>query len=197
MSGITTEKAQIISQIKRLGGEYIADDYKRATHLITSHPSKTEKCLAACSIGLYILPPTYIFDSFKNNSFLNEDLYSDGNEIVKACTKWRLKLGNYLLDAPTQGVFSNWNCILLISPSKKPGFVKVLQTGFATIVDTRQIDYSTVTHCFWDDKVVDGEFEFILQECRRNGVCVVEPSFIADYLYLEKTPSIEDSLYKK
>ncbi|TST10046.1 SMC5-SMC6 complex localization factor protein 1 [Bagarius yarrelli] len=79
------QKAEMLQAIRQLQGHYIGGSVVKAavlqvyneavTHLITSKPPASEKFLAACAAGKWIVTPQFVLDSVKNRAWLPEAPY--------------------------------------------------------------------------------------------------------------------------
>ncbi|KAK5910061.1 hypothetical protein CesoFtcFv8_003931 [Champsocephalus esox] len=114
---IRDKKRVLVQRIRQLGGKYIGGSvYQQAsTHLIIPQVLSSEKFLAACAAGKWVVTPEYVLDSFKNGSWLAEGPYevsisTDATSSFYPVRQWREKvasgrLGGGLpgLEGPPQG----------------------------------------------------------------------------------------------
>jgi hypothetical protein len=149
ISGVSgSGRSVLCGVIRKLGGEVLEGEGwdQTASHLICAKPSKTEKCLAACASGAWMLSPTYLEESEKENRFLAESGFEwsaardfaamavgKDRECIEAGSRWRIKLGNYMRGGKQRGSFQNWCVLLVVEEKKKKGFVSVLEAGLATV----------------------------------------------------------------
>uniref|UniRef100_A0A8C9FJK4 BRCT domain-containing protein n=1 Tax=Pavo cristatus TaxID=9049 RepID=A0A8C9FJK4_PAVCR len=101
--------------------------YRNCTHLIAKKLCKSEKFLAACAAGKWILTKEYIINSAESGRWLDETTYEWGYKIEKdthyspqmqsAPKRWRKELENSC--AP--GAFHRWKVILAV----KEGYERV------------------------------------------------------------------------
>ncbi|KFQ24983.1 Ankyrin repeat domain-containing protein 32, partial [Merops nubicus] len=164
-------------------------------HLIAKKLSKSEKFLAACAAGKWILTKEYIINSAESGRWLDETTYEWGYEIEKdthyspqmqsAPKRWREELTR----SGAPGAFHRWKVVL---PAKKGGkemacIRRVLEAGKATICSAEDTD-CTVTHVFVSNKF------FLLQ----SKECLSETKYyplqyIGDYLFENKIQNTEDT----
>jgi hypothetical protein len=113
---------------------------------LTKRLSPLEKCLAACASGSWMLSPSYLEESEKENRFLAETGFEwsaardsaamavgKDRECIEAGSRWRIKLQNYMRNGKQRGSFQNWVVLLVVDEKKKKGFVSVLEAGLATV----------------------------------------------------------------
>ncbi|XP_072372398.1 SMC5-SMC6 complex localization factor protein 1 isoform X2 [Scyliorhinus torazame] len=108
--------------------------------MIASKPSRSEKFLAACAAGNWVLTKDYIIDSAKNGRWLNEIQYEWGYKNpsnsqypmpMESVPKiWREELAR----TGTPGAFYNWKVVLLINDEARTAtFKRVLHAGKAAV----------------------------------------------------------------
>lgn len=109
----------------------------------------TEKCLAACASGLWILSQSYISESLLENRFLAEARFEwsaaldasaltvgRDRELIESGSRWRIRLGNYLSRGVKRGSFEKWDVLLAVEAKKVDGFLRVLEAGLAAVSTT-------------------------------------------------------------
>ncbi|NXI50302.1 SLF1 protein, partial [Chloroceryle aenea] len=99
--------------------------YRSCTHLIAKKLCKSEKFLAACAAGKWILTKEYIINSAESGRWLDETTYEWGYGIEKdthyspqmqsAPKRWREELTR--CSAP--GAFHRWKVVLLAKEGDK------------------------------------------------------------------------------
>ncbi|OXB60194.1 hypothetical protein ASZ78_003587 [Callipepla squamata] len=129
--------------------------YSDCTHLIAKKLCKSEKFLAACAAGKWILTKEYIINSAESGRWLDETTYEWGYKIEKdthyspqmqsAPKRWRKELKN----SGAPGAFHGWKVILaveegyeLVAPVRR-----VLEAGKATVCSPQDVE-SGITHVF-------------------------------------------------
>ncbi|KAL0979781.1 hypothetical protein UPYG_G00189560 [Umbra pygmaea] len=129
-------KGKLLHGIHQLRGNYIGGSvYNHSTtHLIVSHaPMASEKFLAACAGGKWIVTPNYIFDSHKNGSWLTEGLYEvDASHVPGALNPvkvWRERVTR----GEVAGAFEGWRVLLVAKPTQTDIFKRILKAGKATV----------------------------------------------------------------
>ncbi|XP_066567934.1 SMC5-SMC6 complex localization factor protein 1 [Amia ocellicauda] len=116
-------KRKLLWCINRLGGTYTGGSaYKNnTTHLIVRQTCASEKFLAACAAGIWILSPKYVIESARAGRWLKEEPYECGS-VLEMQRERRV------------GAFCGWKVVVLISNMKKRGvFERILKAGNATI----------------------------------------------------------------
>ncbi|XP_048381156.1 SMC5-SMC6 complex localization factor protein 1 isoform X1 [Stegostoma tigrinum] len=137
-----SEKRALVKLLTELDCIYFGEqEYKQqCTHMIASKPSRSEKFLAACAAGKWVLTQDYIIDSAKDGRWLNEIQYEWGYKIpsisqypvpMESVPKmWREELAR----SSRPGVFHNWKVVLLINDeARRSTFKRVLHAGKATV----------------------------------------------------------------
>ncbi|NXY84679.1 SLF1 protein, partial [Alcedo cyanopectus] len=134
--------------------------YSNCTHLIAKKLSSSEKFLAACAAGKWILTKEYIINSAESGRWLDETAYEWGYEIEKdthyspqmqsAPKRWREEL----TCSGVPGAFHRWKVVL---PAKKgdkqmESIRRVLEAGKATIHSSQNADHD-ITHIFISNKL--------------------------------------------
>ncbi|XP_067838277.1 SMC5-SMC6 complex localization factor protein 1 isoform X2 [Heptranchias perlo] len=126
--------------------------------MIANKPSQSEKFLAACAAGKWVLTKDYIIDSAKNGRWLNEIQYEWGYKIQRNSQYpipmdsvpkiWREELAR----SGTPGVFHNWKVVLLISnDTRRAIFKRVLRAGKATVYHRPRTSYE-ITHVLTENR---------------------------------------------
>ncbi|XP_068785109.1 SMC5-SMC6 complex localization factor protein 1 isoform X2 [Struthio camelus] len=133
--------------------------YRDCTHLIAKQLCKSEKFLAACAAGKWILTKEYIINSAESGRWLDETTYEWGYKIEKdthyspqmqsAPKRWREGLTH--TGAP--GAFHRWKVVLLVKEGDKrrDPITRVLEAGKATVCSSQSAGRD-ITHIFIDDK---------------------------------------------
>ncbi|XP_067885816.1 SMC5-SMC6 complex localization factor protein 1 [Heterodontus francisci] len=137
-----SEKGALVKLLTQLDCIYFREqEYKQqCTHMIANKPSRSEKFLAACAAGNWVLTKDYIIDSAKNGRWLNEIQYEWGYKIqsnsqypvpMESVPKiWREEL----VRSGIPGVFHNWKVVLLINDEvRRATFKRVLHAGKAAV----------------------------------------------------------------
>ncbi|XP_032129891.1 SMC5-SMC6 complex localization factor protein 1 isoform X2 [Sapajus apella] len=136
------EKEALVKLLLKLDCTFIkSEKYKNCTHLIAERLCKSEKFLAACAAGKWILTKDYIIHSAKSGRWLDETTYEWGYKIEKdsdyspqmqsAPKRWREELKR--TGAP--GAFHRWKVVLLVRTDKRSdSLIRVLEAGKANII---------------------------------------------------------------
>uniref|UniRef100_A0A8C4S5K5 SMC5-SMC6 complex localization factor 1 n=1 Tax=Erpetoichthys calabaricus TaxID=27687 RepID=A0A8C4S5K5_ERPCA len=195
ISGIRDKKIKkiVLVGIKKLGGKYIGgSSYSElATHLIVEHPCASEKCLAFCAAGKWILPIKYLTESDRNGKWLPEESYEWNNESGKSyssyaqCMKnapkiWRMRMSA----SGFHGAFHDWKVVLVIANSKrKKTFERVLKAGNATVFSQVSAFYE-ITH------VLTTNLEHCEDYATSLNVPCYSVSYIGEYLFGEQDENV-------
>ncbi|XP_056275666.1 SMC5-SMC6 complex localization factor protein 1 isoform X2 [Pseudoliparis swirei] len=147
---IRDKKRVLVKKIQQLGGKYIGGSvYQHAsTHLIIPQVLSSEKFLAACAAGKWVVTPEYVLDSFKNGSWLTEGPYeiaiSTGvASSVYPVRQWREKVASGRLT----GAFQGWRVLLMVQePTRRAMFKRLLKAGRAKVYCCPPPTHASVTH---------------------------------------------------
>lgn len=152
ISGIKnrTEKRRVVRGIQKLGGKYIGGSvYQQdSTHLIVSRFLRSEKFLAACAAGNWVLTPKYVFDSVKRGSWLSEEPYevvmSQGSLAAhNPVRRWREKVAGGSLS----GAFHGWKVLLIVADrSHRVIYKRLLRAGKAKVYLPPPPPHVAITH---------------------------------------------------
>ncbi|NXL11660.1 SLF1 protein, partial [Mesembrinibis cayennensis] len=159
--------------------------YRNCTHLIAKKPCKSEKFLAACAAGKWILTKEYIINSAESGRWLDETTYEWGYEIEKdthyspqmqsAPKRWREELTH----SSAPGAFHRWKVVLLVKEGDKQmaSIRRVLQAGKATICSSQNAEHN-ITHIFINNKIFPMQNKKYLSEARCYPL-----QYLGDYLF--------------
>ncbi|XP_007940744.1 SMC5-SMC6 complex localization factor protein 1 [Orycteropus afer afer] len=167
MTGFKMEEKEALSKLLlKLDCTFIkSEKYKNCTHLIAERLCKSEKFLAACAAGKWILTKDYVIHSAKSGRWLDETTYEWGYKIEKdshyspqmqsAPKRWREELKR--TGAP--GAFHRWKVVLLIRSDKQSNsLVRVLEAGKANIILPKS-SKSGITHVIASNARIKAEKE--------------------------------------
>ncbi|NXJ67668.1 SLF1 protein, partial [Rostratula benghalensis] len=180
------EKAELLERLFQLDCVFLHDKkYRNCTHLIAKKPCKSEKFLAACAAGKWILTKEYVIKSAESGRWLDETVYEWGYEIERdthfspqrqsAPKRWREELAR----SGAPGAFHRWKVVL---PAKEGGkrmasIRRVLQAGKATICSPRKAECN-ITHVFMLNKICPVQNKKCLSEAQYYPV-----QYLGDYLF--------------
>ncbi|XP_074425894.1 SMC5-SMC6 complex localization factor protein 1 isoform X1 [Larus michahellis] len=189
------EKAALLKWLFRLDCVFLNDKkYRNCTHLIAKKLSKSEKFLAACAAGKWILTKEYIINSAESGRWLDETTYEWGYEIEKdthyspqrqsAPKRWREELTR--TSAP--GAFHRWKVVLPVKEGDKrmASIRRVLQAGKATICSSQNAE-CTITHIFLSKEI------FPMQNKKFSEAPYYTVQYIGDYLFGSEIQNTEDT----
>uniref|UniRef100_A0A8C9GJY2 SMC5-SMC6 complex localization factor protein 1 n=1 Tax=Piliocolobus tephrosceles TaxID=591936 RepID=A0A8C9GJY2_9PRIM len=160
------EKEALVKLLLKLDCTFIkSEKYKNCTHLIAERLCKSEKFLAACAAGKWILTKDYIIHSAKSGRWLDETTYEWGYKIEKdsryspqmqsAPKRWREELKR--TGAP--GAFHRWKVVLLVRTDKRSdSLIRVLEAGKANVILPKSSP-SGITHVIASNARIKAEKE--------------------------------------
>ncbi|KFO83173.1 Ankyrin repeat domain-containing protein 32, partial [Buceros rhinoceros silvestris] len=180
------EKAALLQCLFRLDCVVLDNKkYRNCTHLIAKKLCKSEKFLAACAAGKWILTKEYIINSAESGRWLDETTYEWGYEIEKdthyspqmqsAPRRWREELTR----SRTPGAFHRWKVVLPVKEGDKQmaSIRRVLQAGKATICSSPNGERN-ITHIFINNRI------FLKQNKKRPSEARYYPlQYLGDYLF--------------
>ncbi|TPX35524.1 hypothetical protein SmJEL517_g02137 [Synchytrium microbalum] len=166
MSGIQNpNREKYTKMITRLGGIALKSEawVQECTHLVVVNTNKTEKYIAACASGSWILKPSYLEACEAEGRLVEPDPHEylppvgSNSSGVGAGFRWRKHLGNYLnLAAPRNGAFQTWNVLLVATPEKADPLARIIRAGggIATIgkAPFNTMEQQNYTHCIIDER---------------------------------------------
>ncbi|KAL2294715.1 hypothetical protein Nmel_008458, partial [Mimus melanotis] len=150
------EKKTLLKCLFKLNCVFIeSKKYRNCTHLVAKKLCKSEKVLAACAAGKWVLTKEYIINSAESGRWLDETTYEWGYEIERdthyspqmqsAPKRWREELTN----SSAPGAFHRWKVVLLVKRGDKrmACIRRVLKAGKATICSSEDAECN-ITHVF-------------------------------------------------
>ncbi|XP_026862030.2 SMC5-SMC6 complex localization factor protein 1 isoform X2 [Electrophorus electricus] len=191
VSGIKTlqMKGELLQGIKRLGGKYLGGSkYKEEiTHLVVINPLASEKFIAACAGGKWIVTPKYVLDSAEHGAWLPEASYeldlmaNKAHGFTNPLLRWR----ENICSGTMSGAFQGWVVRLeLDDPARKGMFERILRAGKAMLW-TDESNTQAVTHVFTKDRT-------------KTSTCLPTPyhtvSYIAEHLFGPVCSSLDWSI---
>ncbi|KAM9810958.1 SMC5-SMC6 complex localization factor protein 1 [Neosynchiropus ocellatus] len=175
-------KKVLVRGILKLGGKYIGGSvYQNGiTHLIIPQVLSSEKFLASCAAGKWVVTPEYVLDSVKSGSWLPEECYEislcqDGSSDFYPTRKWREKVA----DGVIRGAFQDWRVLLVVQdPNRCSMFKRLLNAGCAEVYDSSLPPSPvSITHVLAKPELKDSGFHV--------GPCY-PVSYIVQYLFGSK-----------
>ncbi|XP_070690163.1 SMC5-SMC6 complex localization factor protein 1 [Pempheris klunzingeri] len=147
---ICDEKRVLVQGIQQLGGKYIGGSVYQhsSTHVIIPQVLSSEKFLAACAAGKWVVTPDYVLDSVKNGSWLAEGPYevaisTGGTSAFYPVRPWREKVASGRL----KGAFQGWRVLLMVQePTRSAMFKRILKAGRAKVYSCPPPCHASVTH---------------------------------------------------
>ncbi|XP_055080430.1 SMC5-SMC6 complex localization factor protein 1 isoform X2 [Periophthalmus magnuspinnatus] len=136
--------------IRKLGGRYIGGSVYQhsSTHFIVPQVLPSEKFLAACAAGKWVVTPNYVLDSVKNGSWLPEESYEVAISTSTTSTfypvrQWRERVASGKL----KGAFQGWRVLLMVQkPARRAMFNRLLKAGRAKVFHYSPPSYVSITH---------------------------------------------------
>ncbi|NWI49925.1 SLF1 protein, partial [Calyptomena viridis] len=155
------EKNALLKRLFKLNCIFIdSKKYRNCTHLIAKKLNKSEKVLAACAAGKWVLTKEYIINSAESGRWLDETMYEWGYEIERdthyspqiqsAPKRWREELSL----SGAAGAFHRWKVVLPVKEGDKrmASIRRILQAGKATICSCDNAEHD-ITHIFLSNKI--------------------------------------------
>ncbi|XP_077571592.1 SMC5-SMC6 complex localization factor protein 1-like isoform X2 [Stigmatopora nigra] len=171
------KKRDLLCGIKHLNGKYDGGSmYKsNCTHLIIPQFLPSEKFLAFCAAGKWILTPNYVLDSVDNGSWLPEGPYevSIPSHVMNchSVRDWREKVTSGAIT----GAFQGWSVLLIIQDAAfSVIFKRVLEAGAAIVYSDPPPTHVAITHVLAKP---------ITQETRSHNAPCYPLSHIVQYLF--------------
>ncbi|NXS11463.1 SLF1 protein, partial [Neodrepanis coruscans] len=168
------EKNALLKWLFKLDCVFIdSKKYKNCTHLVAKKLCKSEKVLAACAAGKWVLIKEYIINSAESGRWLDETMYEWGYEIERdshyssqmhsAPKRWREEMTL----SGAAGAFHGWKIVLPVKKGNKrfASIRRVLQAGKATICSSYNVKYN-VTHIFVSNKIYHQQNKKCLPEAQ-------------------------------
>lgn len=196
MTGFKMEEKEALGKLLlKLDCTFIkSEKYKNCTHLIAERLCKSEKFLAACAAGKWVLTKDYIIHSAKSGRWLDERTYEWGYKIEKdshyspqmqsAPKRWREELKR--TGAP--GAFHRWKVVLLVRADKRSdSLIRVLEAGKANVILPKSSP-SGITHVIASNARIKAEQE------KDNFKAPFYPiQYLGDFLLEKEIQNDEDS----
>ncbi|XP_021111438.1 SMC5-SMC6 complex localization factor protein 1 isoform X2 [Heterocephalus glaber] len=167
MTGFKMEEKEALGKLLlKLDCTFIkSEKYKNCTHLIAERLCKSEKFLAACAAGKWVLTKDYIIHSANSGRWLDETTYEWGYKIEKdshfspqmqsAPKRWREELKR--TGAP--GAFHRWKVVLLVRADKRSdSLLRVLEAGKANVILPKSSP-TGITHVIASNARINAEKE--------------------------------------
>lgn len=187
LSGLSAhEKNKYSEIINRLGGHVMEMQYfdAKCTHVVVGVPTRSEKYLAACAAGKWVLQTTYLDDSNEMGVFVNEANHEwalntelitrepSKKALIEATRRWREQVAR-----TSKGAFNSWKVYLFVQ--KVEGFQRLLEAGGAEVFqDSRSAE---ITHAFVEAKILENYRKELL-ELSDRGVMCLKADYIASFL---------------
>uniref|UniRef100_A0A4X2LCW8 SMC5-SMC6 complex localization factor 1 n=1 Tax=Vombatus ursinus TaxID=29139 RepID=A0A4X2LCW8_VOMUR len=183
------EKEDLTKLLLKLDCIFIkSKQYRNCTHLIAKHACKSEKYLAACAAGKWVLTKDYVINSAESGRWLDETTYEWGYKIEKdshyspqmqsAPKRWRKELTS--TGAP--GAFHRWKVVLLVKEGSKgrDSLTRVLNAGKAQVFLPNNSP-SGITH------VISSDTNLSAEEATYTFAAPCYPvQCLVDFLFFEK-----------
>ncbi|XP_064592489.1 SMC5-SMC6 complex localization factor protein 1 isoform X3 [Zonotrichia leucophrys gambelii] len=190
------EKKTLLKCLSKLNCAFVeSKKYRNCTHLIAKKLCKSEKVLAACAAGKWVLTKEYIINSAESGRWLDETTYEWGYEIERdthyspqmqsAPKRWREELTN----SSAPGAFHRWKVVLLVKRGDKrmACIERVLKAGKATICSCENAEHN-ITHVFIGGKISPLQNKKCLSEAQHYPL-----QYIGHYLFQNKIQNPRDT----
>ncbi|XP_066424756.1 SMC5-SMC6 complex localization factor protein 1 [Molothrus aeneus] len=190
------EKKALLKCLSKLNCVFVeSKKYRNCTHLIAKKLCKSEKVLAACAAGKWVLTKEYIINSAESGRWLDETTYEWGYEIERdthyspqmqsAPKRWREELTN----SSAPGAFHRWKVVLLVKRGDKQMACirRVLKAGKATICSSENAEHN-ITHVFISGKISPLQNKKCLSEAQHYPL-----QYIGHYLLQNEIQNPKDT----
>ncbi|XP_054254261.1 SMC5-SMC6 complex localization factor protein 1 [Indicator indicator] len=191
------EKETLLEYLFKLDCVFLDNkQYRNCSHLIAKKLCKSEKFLAACAAGKWILTKEYIINSAESGRWLDETTYEWGYEIEKdthhyspqrqsAPKRWREELAR----SGAPGAFHRWKVLLLAEEDNKQmmSIRRVLEAGKATICSSQNSEHN-ITHVFVSSTICLTQTRKYLSDGPYYPL-----QHIGDYLFENEIQNLEDT----
>ncbi|XP_057686995.1 SMC5-SMC6 complex localization factor protein 1 isoform X3 [Corythoichthys intestinalis] len=185
ISGIKNngKKRDLLKGIQHLNGKYIGGSIYQSicTHLIIPQVLASEKFLASCAAGKWIVTPNYVLDSVENGSWLPEGPYE-----VSIPTRWMhcytvRDWREKVISGTITGAFQGWRVLLMVQDAVSSiMFKRVLEAGAATV-------YSNPTHA----SITHVLAKPVTQGASSHNAPCYPVSHIVQYLFQRKSVNMD------
>ncbi|XP_014676888.1 PREDICTED: uncharacterized protein LOC106816778 [Priapulus caudatus] len=192
LTGFSKEdRVHIRTLISSLGGAcFECESFKPVTtHLLCARPTRSEKFLGSCILGIWILRTQYLYDCIAKGTWLDEAPYE-----WKADEKYEQVAPAWLYDAPhrrrlavtrqKQTIFHSWRAAIVSGNAEKTaGYKRLLEIGGAEVIvaalpiEARQL-CDGVTHVFISSSMVSSMSSLL----RCQPARCYRPEYIAEYV---------------
>lgn len=186
VSGVTPDQRSVFpSVIMSLGGKVLKSSSNwdsSATHLIIGGLTKSEKFLAACAAGVWILRPDYLTECSTAERFLDEDRFEwqpswCDDPLARAPRFWRCEARK------GKRPFRDWH-VLLVSDQKRLNSLKaILEAGEAkvwTLSGSEDMEALNLSHILVSSAQMRAKIPKPILEKHHNRIHNVE--LIAEHL---------------
>ncbi|KAM5194299.1 SMC5-SMC6 complex localization factor protein 1 isoform 2-T3 [Mantella aurantiaca] len=193
------EKDSLARMLSKLPCAFIdSEKFKNCTHLIAKKPCRSEKWLAACASGKWVLTKEYVINSAESGRWLDETTFEWGYKMERdahyspqmqsAPKRWR----EHLTHTRALGAFSRWKVVLLIEDADKEreSFLRVLSAGQATLCDAQNPE-GGITHVFTNNK------SFLKDKEKTSNASYYSVLYLGAYLLEDPIESISRDMTEK
>ncbi|KAM9392215.1 SMC5-SMC6 complex localization factor protein 1 isoform 1-T1 [Pholidichthys leucotaenia] len=144
------KKSGLVRGIQQLGGKHIGGSVyeNTCTHLIIPKVLPSEKFMAACAAGKWVVTPDYVLDSVKKGSWLAEGPYEVALSTASKTPfypvkQWREKVAS----GKISGAFQGWTVLLMVQkPTRRAMFTRLLKAGGAEVYDFPPPSDTSISH---------------------------------------------------
>ncbi|KAM9744018.1 SMC5-SMC6 complex localization factor protein 1 isoform 1-T2 [Menidia menidia] len=208
ISGIKSpnKKRVLVHGIHQLGGKYIGGSVYQhsSTHLIIPQVLSSEKFLAACAAGKWVVTPDYVLDSVRNGSWLAEGPYEVAISIKPSVSfypvrQWREKMTNEGIT----GAFQGWRVLLVVQePTRRAMFKRLLKAGRAEVYDNTPPSFISITHVMVKPVIKNNKYHnapcypvsYIVQHLFGGNHVNMSFNIIDDHLPVRKSSVLDHDL---
>ncbi|XP_040277481.1 SMC5-SMC6 complex localization factor protein 1 [Bufo bufo] len=206
------ERETLIQLVRRLPCVCIdSEKFENCTHLIAERPNRSEKWLAACAAGKWVLTKEYVINSAESGRWLDETTFEWGYKIEKdahyspqmqsAPKRWR----EHLTHTRALGAFSRWKVTLLIEEADKEreALLRVLTAGHATVLYNPHKPDEEITHVFTNNRSFLQNKEVRVYSAQYHSVLYIGTYLLQDPIHTpvdmteEQVAELKSSIWKR
>ncbi|KAI9995779.1 hypothetical protein PInf_012847 [Phytophthora infestans] len=202
------------SIISSLGGsvsEFSREFDSNCTHIICSELKRTEKFIAGCAAGKWILKPSYLEACSASKQFLDESAHEwgshktdkkdiDGRIWPEVCAFWRKeRAGGHA------GAFHGWRFFIHAKcvPPRDMCERIVLAGGGSVIPLTKAVDFDSLTKESSPEAPVVALFppevptrDLWLKKIKTHNIECIKATFLIDYITKKQSPPVKRTDYR-
>ncbi|ELR25747.1 Subunit of DNA polymerase II [Acanthamoeba castellanii str. Neff] len=201
-----------VDTVRELGGHVLETKFfhPRCTHVVMAEPVRTEKSLAACAAGIWLLKASYLEECVEKNAFVDESRHiwteqDTDNEVaqlmIASSRRWRAEVVKRRLELQQAGkkgeellrvgAFAGWRVLVVHYADVKrgEGLKRLIEAGGGEVCPTSATLPSGLTMAFFNDR--PDESSDLVVALRRAKVPVLTAEYIGDFLTRYPQPPVD------